>query len=151
MTVIILLLIAGAVLLALETVLPGLIAGSVGMIALVAAVVIAYSEFGARTGNLVLLITVSGLIAGSLVYVKYFPESRFARVFVSDRVIGTVGAEQTGLLNQTGTALTNLRPSGMAQIGGRRVDVVTEGGMIEKGTAIKVVAIEGLRTVVRAV
>jgi membrane-bound serine protease (ClpP class) len=151
MTVIILLLIAGAVLLALETVLPGLIAGSVGMIAMVAAVVIAYSEFGARTGNLVLLITVCGLIAGSLVYVKYFPESRFARVFVSDRVIGTVGAEQTGLLNQTGTALTNLRPSGMAQIGGRRVDVVTEGGMIEKGTAIKVVAIEGLRTVVRAV
>jgi membrane-bound ClpP family serine protease len=38
----------------------------------------------------------------------------------------------------------------MALIDGHRVDVVTEGGMIEKGAAIKVVATEGMRTVVRA-
>ena len=38
----------------------------------------------------------------------------------------------------------------MALIDGHRVDVVTEGPMIESGTPIKVVATEGLRTVVRA-
>jgi membrane-bound ClpP family serine protease len=44
-----------------------------------------------------------------------------------------------------------LRPSGTASINGRRVDVVTEGGLIERGTAVKVVAVEGARIVVREV
>jgi membrane-bound serine protease (ClpP class) len=151
MTTIVILLLVGAVLLALETVLPGLIAGSIGILAILAAVVMAYSDFGARTGNLVLLVVAAGLIAGSLVYVKFFPDSRYARVFVSQRVIGDVGAEQPELLHQSGTALTTLRPSGMALIAGRRVDVVTEGALVEKGAAVKVVAVEGMRTVVRAV
>ena len=47
--------------------------------------------------------------------------------------------------------MTPLRPSGTAVINGRRVDVVTEGGMIERNTPVKVVAIEGMRVVVRAV
>jgi membrane-bound serine protease (ClpP class) len=53
------------------------------------------------------------------------------------------------LLNGTGVALSQLRPSGTATINGQRVDVVTEGGLIERGTAIKVVAVEGARIVVR--
>jgi membrane-bound serine protease (ClpP class) len=151
MTTVIILLLVGAALLALETVLPGLIAGSIGMICLIAGVVTAYSEFGARGGNLVLTITLVGLLIGWLLYLKYFPESRIARLFISQRTIGNVEAEQTALLGQTGKALTVLRPSGTALINGRRVDVVTEGGLIEPGTPVKVVAVEGLRTVVRAV
>ena len=46
-------------------------------------------------------------------------------------------------------ALSHLRSSGSAVINGQRVDVVTEGAMIEKGSDIKVVAVEGLRVVVR--
>jgi membrane-bound serine protease (ClpP class) len=46
-------------------------------------------------------------------------------------------------------ALTQLRPSGTANINGQRVDVVTEGGLIERGAEIKVVAVEGTRIVVR--
>ena len=150
MAVIITLLVIGAVLLLLETVLPGLIAGSIGLISIIAAVVIAYTDHGARVGNFILLVAVVGLIVGGLMYMKFFPESRFARVFVSQGVIGNVDAEKPGLLNQTGTAITTLRPSGMAMIDGQRVDVVTEGGLIEKGVSIKVIATEGMRTVVRA-
>jgi membrane-bound serine protease (ClpP class) len=58
--------------------------------------------------------------------------------------------EKPELLNQTGSALTNLRPAGTAIINDRRVDVVTEGAMIERGTPVKVVAVEGMRVVVRA-
>jgi membrane-bound serine protease (ClpP class) len=54
------------------------------------------------------------------------------------------------LLNGIGTAVTQLRPSGVATINGQRVDVVTEGGLIERGTPVKVVAVEGSRIVVRA-
>jgi len=41
-----------------------------------------------------------------------------------------------------------LRPAGMALINGRRVDVVTEGAMIERDTPVRVVAVEGMRVVV---
>ena len=93
---------------------------------------------------------VAGVI-GAILYLKYFPESRMAQVFVSKRAIGEIGTENPSLLNQTGEALTTLRPSGTAIINGKRIDVVTEGGFIQPGQAIKVVAVEGLRVVVRAV
>ena len=143
------LLIAGVVLLLLETILPGAVAGIVGFICLIAGVVIAYNRFGMQTGNVVFLCVVFTLVAGGIIWVKTFPNSPFARPFISKRTIGNVDADKPELLEKTGTAYTNLRPSGTAIIDGKRVDVVTEGGMIERGTAIKVVQIEGLRVVVR--
>jgi len=151
MTTVIILLLAGAALLILETVLPGLIAGTIGLICLISGVMMSYSELGVRGGNLVLALTLVGLIIGTLLYLRYFPESRAARLFISHRTIGNVDAEKTVLLHQTGKALTTLRPSGTAVINGRRVDVVTEGGLIEPGTNVKVIAVEGMRTVVRSI
>jgi membrane-bound serine protease (ClpP class) len=91
------------------------------------------------------------LIIGAVCWLRFFPNSRLARPFISKNAIGEIGTNRPELLHQTGTAFTNLRPAGTALINGKRVDVVTEGALIEKGTPIKVVAIEGLRIVVRAV
>jgi membrane-bound serine protease (ClpP class) len=151
MATVVTLILVGAALLLLETILPGMIAGLVGFGCLVAGVALAYMNFDARTGNLVLVLVVSGLVAGTLCWMKFFPGSRIARVFISQKTVGEIGAGKPDLLDQTGTALTTLRPSGTAVIGGRRVDVVTEGSLIERGAAVKVVAVEGMRTVVRAV
>lgn len=49
----------------------------------------------------------------------------------------------------TGTAVTDLRPAGVADIAGRRVDVITEGEFVAAGTPIEVVVDEGYRRVVR--
>lgn len=143
------LILVGALLLLLETVLPGLVAGVLGLICLVAGVILSYANYGLQMGNLVLLTVVVGLVAAALCWLKFFPESRIARAFISQGTIGELGAEKPELLGQTGVASTNLRPSGAALINGRRVDVVTEGNMIERGTSITVVALEGLRVVVR--
>lgn len=151
MATIVTLLLVGAALLLLETVLPGMIAGLVGLGCLIAGVVVAYTQFGLRTGNFVLVIVIVGVVIGTLCWIRYFPESPMARLFISRGTIGTIGAERPELLHSTGTALTQLRPSGMAIIDGRRVDVVSEGELIEKGSRIKVIATEGLRVVVRAV
>ena len=51
----------------------------------------------------------------------------------------------------TGIALSDLRPAGVAEIRGRRVDVVTEGEYIEAGASIEVIHDEGYRRVVRRV
>lgn len=151
MALIITLLALGAVLIFLETVLPGLIAGIIGFICLVAAVGFGYRDFGFQTGNLILGIVIAGLSVGFWCWLKFFPESRMAQKFVSQSAVGDLGVERLELLHGTGTALTQLRPSGVASINGQRVDVVTEGGLIERGTAVKVVAVEGARIVVRVV
>jgi membrane-bound serine protease (ClpP class) len=53
-------------------------------------------------------------------------------------------------LGKTGTALSPLRPAGIADIDGTRVDVVSDGGFIDTGTRIDVTRVDGNRIVVRA-
>ena len=151
MATVVTLILVGTALLLLETVLPGMIAGIIGFACLVAGVVMAYLNFDNSTANIVLLVVVVGVIVGALVWFKFFPDSRFAKVFISERTVGEIGTDRPELLNQTGKALTPLRPSGTAIISGKRLDVVTEGPFIEQGTPIKVVAVEGMRVVVRTV
>jgi membrane-bound serine protease (ClpP class) len=145
------LLIAGALLLLLETVLPGLIAGLIGFCCIIAAVVIGYARFDFHTGNTIFAIAIGGLILGTMFYLRYFPESRVAQVFVSKSAVGEIGTEDPSLVDQSGKTLTPLRPSGTALIDGQRHDVVSEGAFIEAGQPIKVIAVEGLRIVVRPV
>ena len=49
---------------------------------------------------------------------------------------------------QTGTAITQLRPSGKADIDGKRVDVVTKGDFVPKGSTVRVAMVKGTRIVV---
>jgi membrane-bound serine protease (ClpP class) len=119
-----------------------MIAGVIGFCCLVAGVIAGFVDYGPKIGTFILLGVIFGLIAGFALWVKFFPDSRYASLFVSKRVVGNVDAEKPELLHQTGTAFTNLRPSGTALI-------VTEGAMIERNTPIRVVAIEGMRVVVR--
>ena len=49
-----------------------------------------------------------------------------------------------------GVATTVLRPTGTGDFDGVKLDVVTEGEFIERGTEITVVRVEGRRIVVRA-
>lgn len=150
MELVVLLLVAGLALILLETILPGMIAGVIGTGCLVAGVVVSYLDFGPRTGNLVLLGVLVALLVAGLLWIRFFPHSRLGQAFVTRRAVGDLGVDRPELLNRTGTALTNLRPAGTALIGDKRVDVVTEGGLIPRGAAIKVVAVEGFRVVVRA-
>jgi membrane-bound serine protease (ClpP class) len=151
MALIITLLILGAILLFLETLLPGMIAGLIGFICLMAAVILGYQDFGYQTGSLILAGVLVGLLVGTWCWLKFFPESRIAKAFISQGSVGELGVDKPELLNGTGVALTQLRPSGTASINGQRVDVVTEGGLMERGAAVKVVAVEGARIVVREV
>ncbi|MBI3991210.1 MAG: hypothetical protein HY350_03570, partial [Candidatus Omnitrophica bacterium] len=57
--------------------------------------------------------------------------------------------ELKGLQGKEGVSITTLRPSGTALIEGKRIDVVTNGVFLQKGTTIKVTIVEGSRVVVR--
>jgi len=53
------------------------------------------------------------------------------------------------LVGRSGVALSELRPVGVAEIAGERVDATTEGAWLPAGTTITVVKAEPMRLVVR--
>lgn len=55
------------------------------------------------------------------------------------------------LLHKKGVAASPLRPAGVAEIEGRRVDVVTPGEMIARGDHVRVTEVEGNRVLVERV
>jgi membrane-bound serine protease (ClpP class) len=52
------------------------------------------------------------------------------------------------LLGQRGVAATDLRPSGVAEIGGARIDVTAAADYVPKNTPLTVLRVEGTRIVV---
>jgi membrane-bound serine protease (ClpP class) len=54
-------------------------------------------------------------------------------------------------IGRTGVAHSPLRPAGIADMDGTRLDVVSEGGFIEAGAAIEVTRVDGNRIVVRTI
>jgi len=54
------------------------------------------------------------------------------------------------LLGKTGIVTTICRPTGNADFSGAKLDVVSRGEFIEKGTTVEVIEIEGNRIVVKA-
>ena len=87
---------------------------------------------------------------------RFLPRSqRFGKLILSPELSSSEGytsAEtDTSLLGQTGKTLTGLRPSGAAEIDGRRVDVIAQSTFIDEGTTIEVVDVHGSRVEVRPV
>jgi membrane-bound serine protease (ClpP class) len=144
------LLVVGLALLFFEILLPGLILGTCALLTLAASVFVAYTETEEILyGHLFLGVTVVSLTSAIIWFIKYFPSTKMGRQLVSTSTVGDLGIDFTDLINQTGTAYTDLRPSGKATIGDQRLNVVTEGSYIEKDNSVKVIVVEGNRVVVR--
>jgi membrane-bound serine protease (ClpP class) len=93
------------------------------------------------------LLVAAALAVGVIVLA---PRTRAGKALVLEAAITDqhVGDGLAGLLGRRGVATTTLRPAGAVEIGGRRIDVVTEGQFVAAGTEVEVVAVEGSRVVV---
>lgn len=154
---------AGVLLLAVEAfVLPGFgIAGLLGIAALLAALVMALTGEG-NTAQLLtavagrLVFSLLAAIALSLVALRFLARLPGGRRLVLgtqlDAGTGYVSAppQDSQWLGRRGQAHSVLRPAGIADIEGHRIDVVSEGEMIEAGAPIEVLRVDGNRIVVRA-
>lgn len=61
----------------------------------------------------------------------------------------TSSQDLSSLLNKSGLTVSALRPSGIALIEGRRIDVIAESLFIDKNKKIKVTRVEGNRVIVK--
>ena len=55
------------------------------------------------------------------------------------------------LIGLEGECVTALRPVGAGDFSGRRLDIVSEGGFIQKGAKVRITAIDGVRIIVKEI
>jgi membrane-bound serine protease (ClpP class) len=163
----IMLFVLGIILLGLEIfVIPGFgVAGISGLILVVGALgisLVGNIGFSFPTGVAIgqatttLATTMVLLILLMFSLARYLPRSdRFNRLVLMPSLGSDMGYTSAHshleYIGKTGTARTPLRPSGTAEIGDERIDVVTSGEYIESGTAIEVVHVHGAVVRVREV
>lgn len=158
----VLLLLLGAMLIAAEVfILPGFgVPGVVGVGLFGASVLLAMLGTAPTAGDVTKAVAALGVAAvatASVMYawIRHLPHSGRFRGLLHSGDVGSAqgyisGSLRNELIGATGTALTDLRPSGVAVIDGERLDVVSDGGYIARGTEIVVVRSEGYRHIVRA-
>ncbi len=154
-SIIVVLMLVGLALLFLEiAVIPGFgVAGISGSILLLLSLILAFWKLTKIWAIGVTLLAVIGVIFLALFVIYVLPHTRLGKAFIleenapsSEEVFDAT--EYNKYLGLEGVAVSNLRPSGIVKIGNDRVDVVTDGDFIEKGTKIKVIKTEGRRVVV---
>ncbi|RRN73259.1 nodulation protein NfeD [Peribacillus simplex] len=147
--------IIGVILVLVEFFIPGGIIGLLGFTAIVGSLFLASGDPVHMTISLLIAVTVSILVFILLVKVFGKQMKFFRKMILTDATKTEQGyvsnPNRVDLLGVEGKALTDLRPSGTALIKDERVDVVTEGSFISKGSSIMIVKVEGSRVVVREI
>lgn len=147
-TVYITLLAVGFILVGTEIFVPGGILGTFGAIAWLAAAIVGWAAF---PDPWKLVSAVALLFIGLLtfiIWIRYFPKSRMGKLLSLSENSATYKAHKNANLppvGSVGKAISTLRPSGIAEIEGQRLDVVANGEWIEAGESIKISSISGGR------
>lgn len=141
----------------LEVFVPsGGVLGFVSLAAIVAAIATAFLELGvgAGTAMIALSVVVVPVILG--LAFRWFPETPLGRRVLPpppepDDVVPDAPRRQRArdLVGQSGRTTSDLLPWGTAEVGSESLDAVSEGGPIDAGTAVVVVAAQGAAVVVR--
>jgi membrane-bound ClpP family serine protease len=118
----------------------------VGGIGLAISLYYAFTQYGPLLGSIQSIIAV--ILIPLVIYIGFRKMTLKKNLETSDGFTSEK-TDLVQLLNKEGTAYTNLRPSGIAVIEGKKIDVVTEGDMIDKDKEIKVIKVEGNRVIVR--
>ena len=122
--------------------------------ALIGSVVLAFQESSGAGWTFLVVI---GVCLPALVVLAFrvFPRTPLGRRMLASGVDWTpeeraaVDRSARGLVGRHGQALSPLRPAGIAEIDGERVDVVTRGEHLQAGTPVEVIQTVGNRIIVQ--
>ncbi|HZS35305.1 MAG TPA: NfeD family protein [Polyangia bacterium] len=99
------------------------------------------------------LAMVFGSLLGTAVAMYFvsraLPSTRFGKPLILTHANTARAGDGDSLIGKHGVTETALRPSGKANIGGKRVDVITDGGFVDANERVVVVEAQGPRVVVR--
>ncbi len=113
---------------------------------------------GSTTGMLALLSVLAAVPLMAMLFFKVWPKTPMGRHFLltKPRADATLASmplhqEMEKLRGRIGKTLAPLRPAGVADFDGRRVEVITEGMMIDGGQWVRCIDVRAGRVVVRLV
>jgi membrane-bound serine protease (ClpP class) len=157
LTVAILLIAAGCILLAAELFLTSGTMFVLAVTAIVVGVALTF-VYDTRTGLITLVsVGIALPVVGGLV-LHYWPKTPFGKRMLlpesdEDDTVASmpVLVELESLRGRVGRALSALRPSGVTDFDGRRVDTITEGMMVEPGQWVRCVDVRAGKVIVRPV
>jgi membrane-bound ClpP family serine protease len=106
--------------------------------------------------TLVMVVVVLPTMCGVIVH--YWPRTRIGRKFFlkvpeEDETLASAAANQEleRLRGRIGKTVSALRPAGITEFDGRRVDTITEGMPVEPGQWVRCVGVQAGRVIVRQV
>ena len=152
----------GIFLFALELfVIPGFgIVGILGLLALLGALVMSTLGAGSHSGFVLWAVVRMGFsvalaIVLTTLFLKFLPKLPIGRKLILSTALETSDGFSSAppadyqWLGRTGLAHSTLRPAGIADFQGHRVDVVSDGEFIDAGAPIRVLHVDGNRIVVQ--
>ncbi|ARK22993.1 hypothetical protein CSV69_09270 [Sporosarcina sp. P26b] len=148
-----LLFVLGVALIIAEFFVAGGIAGIFGVLAIIGSILLAGTNLAFMAVSVLIAIAVA--LIGAVVIMKFFGKklhllNKIILMDTMDTESGYVSNKNRNeLLQKVATTITPLYPSGVAEVDGERIDVVSEGRYIASGKEVVIVAVEGFRIVVR--
>lgn len=155
MSVIIGLLILAFVLFSFEILIPGGVLGVLGAIAVIAACVFAYMDYGSLPAFTLFIISL--IVIGLFVAFEFW---LIKNTSIGNRVLLTSNTAKTNaqkaekaaadeaLIGQVAQTLTQLTPTGMIEINGKQYEGLSRDGQIAKGETVRIVSRDTFRMVV---
>ncbi|MBE3102969.1 MAG: nodulation protein NfeD, partial [Bacilli bacterium] len=145
----------GIVFVIAEFFLPGAIAGIIGLALIIGSILLA----GGNVVHMGIALLIAFIVAfvGMVIIMKFFGKNikLFNKMILKDSTDTEHGyvsnINRTELMGKLAKSMTPLRPSGTIMLDGERIDAVTEGGFVDSGKVVKIIKVEGSRTVVREV
>lgn len=148
----------GIGLMVLEAFMPGFgLPGISGIILEVVAVVLTWMNHGPVAALGMTLIILSILAIAISMSLRSAANGKLSRskMVLNDTESNEAGYRSTEdldvFLGREGVTTTVLRPTGMAEFDGVRLNVVSEGEFIQSGTRVQIVRVEGSRILVRTI
>lgn len=149
----IILLITGFILVGIEMVLPGFSApGISGIICLVAGIFCLADSVMEGVIITIGVLVVLGILMAVLLWLMSHGKIKTPIVLEEEqkRTEGYLSSSDLNyLLGKSGTAVTDLRPAGIAKFDDIKFDVMSDGSYITNGAAVKIIRVEGSKLVVR--
>jgi membrane-bound ClpP family serine protease len=152
-----LLIVVGLLFLAAELVFPSGILSVLAVVAIVGGVTIAFLN-DPYHGWFCLIFVFVAVPTLLVAFFHFLPKSAMSRRLLSsgpeeDATIATmpVHLELEQLRGKVGRALSSLRPAGVVDFDGRRIDTMTEGMMVEPGQWVRCIDVKAGRVIVRPV
>jgi len=136
--------------------IPGFgLTGISGIIAILTSIFLTFGNIIQATYSI--LIALGFTIVGFFLLIRYIPATRTWRKFIlftkQEKELGySVGIKNSKrLIGKEGIAITPLRPSGMVEVNGEKLNAITRGEYVDSNTKIKIISVEGNKIVVEAV